>query len=158
MADSGRVYGSSLIRTRRFTGGGNVYQRELKYLLGKGFGRQQVDDLWQVIKVRPQWYEDGSMSPIDSVKKAFPDDVESAFGFLRDELFMSGPDRQSAVMPTAAYVRSGLRYSIRLDSGDQAVGTRVEMEIPGARLVTGPGAEDLMRAAGARTWHAHQGR
>jgi hypothetical protein len=92
------------------------------------------------------------MSLFASVMKAFQDDAESAFGFLRDELGMSGPDRQSAVMPTAAYVRSGPRYSIRLDSGDRAVDTRVEMDIPGARLAAELG--NLVAAAGARTWHA----
>jgi hypothetical protein len=141
------------------------------------------------------------MSSFAVVAKAFPDDAASVFRFLKDELGMSGPGWQSAVMPTVAYVRSGLRYSIRFDADDQSVDTRVEMEIPAARLVaelanlvaaanlgsrnqvpasarslrnlrrtleshagfvrllypllTGPGAEDLMRKADARTWHAH---
>src|SRR5215467_824426 len=33
--------------------GGNTYQRELKYLIDNGFGWQQADDYWQVIRVRP---------------------------------------------------------------------------------------------------------
>ncbi|MFI0976888.1 polymorphic toxin-type HINT domain-containing protein [Streptomyces sp. NPDC021093] len=32
---------------------GNVYQRELKYLEGKGYGWRKVDDYWEVIRVRP---------------------------------------------------------------------------------------------------------
>jgi hypothetical protein len=33
--------------------GGNTYQRELNYLVDNGFGWRQVDDYWQVIRVRP---------------------------------------------------------------------------------------------------------
>ncbi|MEU5438736.1 RHS repeat-associated core domain-containing protein [Streptomyces sp. NPDC020719] len=33
--------------------GGNVFQRELKYLEGKGYGWTQVDDYWEVVRVRP---------------------------------------------------------------------------------------------------------
>ncbi len=33
--------------------GGNTYQRELKYLQGKGFGWVQVDDYWHVFRIRP---------------------------------------------------------------------------------------------------------
>ncbi|CCH30243.1 YD repeat-containing protein [Saccharothrix espanaensis DSM 44229] len=34
--------------------GGNVFQREVKYLKDKGFGWEQVDDYWRVVKVRPR--------------------------------------------------------------------------------------------------------
>ncbi|MFE4177251.1 RHS repeat-associated core domain-containing protein [Streptomyces sp. NPDC056909] len=33
--------------------GGNVYQRELKYLEGKGYGWRKVSDYWEVIRIRP---------------------------------------------------------------------------------------------------------
>jgi hypothetical protein len=33
--------------------GGNVYQRELKYLKDKGYGWEQVGDYWRLTRVRP---------------------------------------------------------------------------------------------------------
>ena len=33
--------------------GGNTYQRELQYLQDKGYGWEQVDDYWRVVRVRP---------------------------------------------------------------------------------------------------------
>ncbi|GAB3505781.1 RHS repeat-associated core domain-containing protein [Phytohabitans suffuscus] len=33
--------------------GGNVYKNELRYLQGKGYGWETVDDYWRVVRVRP---------------------------------------------------------------------------------------------------------
>jgi hypothetical protein len=43
---------SSPIQMPPMYAGGNVYQRELKYLQGKGYGWEKVDGHWRVICIR----------------------------------------------------------------------------------------------------------
>jgi hypothetical protein len=70
-----------------------------------------------------------------NVLKSFTNEADQAFRFLADEFGLSGPDHQVLLMPTVAFVGSGLRYSISLDSDDEVVLTQVERDMGEARLV-----------------------
>lgn len=81
-----------------------------------------------------------------NVVASFVAEAERAFAFLSGELGLAGPDRQVVVMPAVSFAASGLRYRVGLDTGEQAVVTRVEKEIGEVRLVAELGP--LVWAAG----------
>ncbi len=70
-----------------------------------------------------------------NVLKSFVDEAAGAFSFLTDEFGLSGPDSQTVVMPAVAFVGSGVRYRIRLDTDDRIVLTQVEKDMEGVRLI-----------------------
>jgi hypothetical protein len=89
-----------------------------------------------------------------NVLKSFSDEAERAFSFLAGEFGLSGPDRQSVVMPAVAFVGSGLRYSIALDTDDQAVVTQVEMDLGEVRLIAELGSLVSAAGLGSANWVA----
>jgi hypothetical protein len=67
--------------------------------------------------------------------KSFADEAVRCFSFLETDFGLTGPDRETEVMPAIAFVSPGRRYSILLDPDDQAVITEVQINLETGRLV-----------------------
>ncbi|MEV8504595.1 hypothetical protein AB0368_07155 [Actinoplanes sp. NPDC051475] len=81
-----------------------------------------------------------------AVRSSFFDEASRAFEFLVSDFGLNGPELRTVLLPSVRFTGGGVRYAIRLDTGEKNVITDVEIDFNEKRLIAE--LPDLVQAAG----------